>query len=73
MKTIGYICAGGLGPGHIHSLVGDSVSGSPQGYRLVDSVLFGSLSLLPKPSIRLPNLHLMFGVWVPSILLPTFP
>jgi hypothetical protein len=33
-----YICAGGIGPVCVHSLVGYSVSGNPQGPRLVDSV-----------------------------------
>ena len=40
MKTkvfICYICSGGLGPAYFHSLIGGSVSGSPQGSRLVDS------------------------------------
>jgi hypothetical protein len=41
MKTklpIWYICSGSLGPAWDHSLVGGSVSGSPQGPRLVESV-----------------------------------
>jgi hypothetical protein len=41
MKTkqlIYYIYAGVLGQAHDHSLVGDSVSGSAQGFRIVDSV-----------------------------------
>ena len=55
MKTkllICLICAGDLDPAHACSLVGDSISGSPQGSRLVDSVglLVESLSP-PAPSI----------------------
>jgi hypothetical protein len=47
MKTklhICYKCVGGLDPGPASSLVGGSVSVSPQGPRLVDSVYFLSLS-----------------------------
>jgi hypothetical protein len=32
------MCERGLGPAHAHSLVGGSVSGNPQGNRLVDFV-----------------------------------
>jgi hypothetical protein len=65
-----YICAGGLGPACAGSLVGGSVSERPQGSRLVDALglTVGSLSppgpsVLPPtlPSIRLPELCLMFG------------
>jgi hypothetical protein len=48
MKTklhICYICVGNLGPPHACSLVVDSVSVSPHGPRLVDSVGFLVVSL----------------------------
>ena len=50
MKTkmhICYICAGGLGPVHICSLVGVSVSRNPQESRIVGSVGFLLESLSP--------------------------
>ena len=69
MKTklhICYICVGGLGSVHTHSLVGSLVSESPQGCRLVDSVgLFveslSSLSplILPQIILRPPS-----NVWL---------
>ena len=45
---------GGLGPAHVWSLVGGSVPGSPQVYRLVDSVGLLVESLLPPGSSNLP-------------------
>jgi hypothetical protein len=64
-----YICMGIVGPDLALSLVGDSVSGSPQGSRLVDFVglpveflsSLGSLSSSLNSSTRLPQLHLLFG------------
>ena len=53
-----YICVGGLGPVHAHSLVGGLVSGSLQEYRLIDP--FGL------PVEFLSSLG-------PSILSPTLP
>ena len=71
MKTkllICYICAEGLGPACICSLVGDSDSGNFQGYRLVTVLVFlwGSCPLpvswsFLNSSTGLPELHLMFG------------
>ena len=60
------IGSGGLGPAcALCFLLGDSVSGSPQGSRLVDSVgfsvLLGSLNLSPNFSVRLSKLHLVIG------------
>jgi hypothetical protein len=56
---------GSLGQAHVCSLVGGSVSGIPQGFRLGDSVAFLIESLpLPGPSIlppTLPQLHPMFS------------
>jgi hypothetical protein len=48
MKTkllICYICAGGLGSAHAYSLLGDSVSKSTHGSRLVDSIVLPLYSL----------------------------
>ena len=67
-----YLCTEGLGTFHTCSLVGSSVSVSPYGARLVDSVRFscgildhfGSCnSSLPHPSIGRPKLHSIFGWW----------
>jgi hypothetical protein len=68
MKTkllVCYIYVEGLGPAHPHSLVFES----PQGSRIVYSVclpvefLFssGPSIFLPNSSVRLPELHLLFG------------
>jgi hypothetical protein len=60
MKTKLYICCkcvGGLGPTHACSLVGGSVSVSPQGLRLLDSVGLLVMSLTsPALSILSPTL-----------------
>lgn len=74
MLLICYICAVALGPAHTHSLVGDSVSVSPQGSRLVDSVglpveFLSPLgpAILPQLFHRVPKLHpLLAVVWHPS-------
>jgi hypothetical protein len=60
-----YICAGGLSPAHAHSLVDNSVSGSPQGSRFVDSVglpvesLSSSGSLIFLSSLQQDSLSFM--------------
>jgi hypothetical protein len=51
-----YTCAGGLGSASVSFLVGDSVSGSPQGSSLVDSVGFLVESLYPSGPSKLPTL-----------------
>jgi hypothetical protein len=64
-----YICAGGLGPAHVCSLVGSSVSESSQRSRLVDTVgppvgfsFPSGPSVLPSnSSIRVPDFSPMFG------------
>ena len=72
MKTelhICYTCAGALGPDHVCSLVGGSVSDSSQESRLVDSIglpcgdPIPSVALNPSPtsSLRVPKLCPMFG------------
>ena len=56
-----YICAGGLGPICAHSVVGDSVSGSPQVSRLFNSVDLPveSIScLVPQSQLFCKTLHL---------------
>jgi hypothetical protein len=40
MAVLCYICAESLGPAHVYSLVGNSVSGSSQGSGLVGTVGF---------------------------------
>jgi hypothetical protein len=54
---IGYMYVEGLSPAHAHSLVGSSVSGSPQ-----ESRLFGSVGLVES----------LFSMG-PSVLSPTLP
>jgi hypothetical protein len=69
MKTILQMCymyvgCGGIGPAHVCSLLGGSVCGNPQGYRLVDSVGLLIESLFPLCSSVLLPLHkfsLIFG------------
>jgi hypothetical protein len=64
-----YICVGNLGPAHVCSLVGGAVSESPQWSRLVDTqfvfcgvpISTGVLDPSPRNSIRVPELHPMFG------------
>jgi hypothetical protein len=47
-----YMCVGSQGSAHAHTLVRDSVSGSPQGSRLVDPVgLHGEFLSSLNPSI----------------------
>lgn len=62
MSLICNICVGGLDPGHAFPLIHDSVSGSPQGSNLVDSVGL-SVKSSSGPSLnfskRLPNLNLI--------------
>ena len=69
-KLMYYKCAGDLGTSHVCSLVDDTVSGSNQGSRLVNSVGFpveslssSVYSLNPSPNsfLILPELHLIFG------------
>jgi hypothetical protein len=55
---ISYKCVGGLSPVYAHSLIAGSVSVTPHGPRLVDSVGLLVVSLTPPP---------------PSILLQTLP
>jgi hypothetical protein len=45
MAVLWYICASGYELAHVCSLVGDLVSGSSEGSRLVDTVLIGLPSL----------------------------
>jgi len=71
MKTkldICYTSTGDLGPAPVCSLVGGSMSGSLQGFRLVDywssggvPIASGFLKPFPNSSIRLFEVHLMFG------------
>jgi hypothetical protein len=49
-----YICVEGLGPAHVCSLVGGSVSESPLRYELVDSVGLPVEFLSPSGSTVLP-------------------
>ena len=63
-----YMCAGGLGPSHVCSLAGGSVSVSSYVSRLLDFVGFfygvldfsGSFNPLSPSSTRFPELCLMF-------------
>ena len=58
MAAFCYICAGGLGPAGVCSLVGGSVSGSSHGSWLVDTVgLPVELPSLRGPSILPLTLH----------------
>jgi hypothetical protein len=47
---------GGVGPAYVYSLVGGSVSGSPQGSRFVDSVGLPAESLFPQVLQSFPQL-----------------
>ena len=58
-----YICEGGLGPDHAHFLVESSVSGNPQGSRLVDYVgLPVEFLSLSGPAILPPTLPSEFPI-----------
>jgi hypothetical protein len=60
-----YICAVGLWPFCIHSFDGDSVSGSPQGSRLVD---FVGLSEETKGDIFISFLNVLLVTWSESLM-----
>jgi hypothetical protein len=64
-QLICYICEGNLGLAHAHTLVGDSVSGTSRGLRLVDCCLaveslssLGPSNFLQTLPLRLLKLHL---------------